>query len=326
MKQTVRNQSLRGADKHETLMRSAVNSTIKGMNHPATIQAARAANRPEPLPVITLAVEAKRAGVQQLVDSPVAERQRAGIDLNQLSVQPVGPAGSIRARVVERDGVFGRYVEVEFRNEVVTRHPFRATDGPLFDQLCVAAARVARSLDLKGASSWDGSVYTIHVEVQPPSANDPVYVAVINAGFVHESTKVGARGKDVTYVYAHPDGRRVEHLYGAGWTIIQPSGAGVGGWKYDALVTALKATAKVRYDEKKAMRQGWLLAHDGGRYDIQRYDAAEKFADDAAAARYVIKRAHQGDSHAEYCLMVVMTQDAEPVGKKIVRDLPKEVR
>jgi hypothetical protein len=57
-----------------------------------------------------------------------------------------------------------------------------------------------------------------------------------------------------------------------------------------------------QYNEKKAMRQGWLLANTGKKIEIQRYDKAERFSSDAEALKFVKVLAKNGDEHAKFCL------------------------
>jgi hypothetical protein len=67
----------------------------------------------------------------------------------------------------------------------------------------------------------------------------------------------------------------------------------------------------MRYNEKKAMKQGWLLATNGATVEIQRYDESEKFESDEQAFHHVRMRSYNGDQHATFCLL----QCTSPVHK-----------
>jgi hypothetical protein len=83
-------------------------------------------------------------------------------------------------------------------------------------------------------------------EVVPTApANDPVAVEAEKAGFKHTQTTAGDGGADTIYVYTHVDGRVVEHLYGAGWTLIMSNGDERGGRKLKELQKALRDTRSV---------------------------------------------------------------------------------
>lgn len=54
------------------------------------------------------------------------------------------------------------------------------------------------------------------------------------------------------------------------------------------------------YNEKQAIREGWILADvdSSGYLEIQRHDESEIFDDDNAAIAYVTEMAYRGDHHA----------------------------
>ena len=61
----------------------------------------------------------------------------------------------------------------------------------------------------------------------------------------------------------------------------------------------------MKYDEAKAMREGWLLSRrSDGMMSIQKFDSDPKstFASDREALEHVMLRADAGDPHARYCL------------------------